>query len=161
MAGTYTPPALTINASTGELIWRFSSLEQNEPFPTVVDIDGDGKLECIFNSIDEHVYCLDAETGTLKWKNNAGYGIDCFGSSADMDNDGISEYIINGRSGRTLYLDGVTGETKYKSTDWSVWATSETNSRATVFDYEPDKKAVVFGGLAGFFYCLDGRANTL
>ncbi|MBT2584248.1 PQQ-binding-like beta-propeller repeat protein [Planococcus sp. ISL-109] len=150
-----------LKASTGELMWRFSSLEQNEPFPTIVDIDGDGKLECIFNSIDQHAYCLNAETGTLKWKNHAGFGIDCFGSSADMDNDGVFEYIINGRGGRTLYLDGVTGETKYKSTDWSVWATSETNSRATVFDYETDKKAVVFGGLAGFVYCLDGQANTI
>ncbi|TWT07064.1 PQQ-binding-like beta-propeller repeat protein [Planococcus sp. CPCC 101016] len=150
-----------LKADTGELMWRFSALEQNEPFPTIVDIDGDGKLECLFNSIDEYVYCLDAETGKLKWKNNVGFGVDCFGSCADMDGDGVSEYIINGRGGRTLYLDGVTGETKYKSTDWSVWATSETNSRATVFDYEPDKKAVVFGGLAGFVYCLDGQANTI
>lgn len=150
-----------LKADTGELMWKFSSLEQNEPFPTVVDIDGDGNLECIFNSIDEHVYCLDAKTGALKWKNELGFGIDCFGSHADMDNDGVFEYIINGRGGRTLYLDGVTGEAKYKSTDWSVWATSETNSRATVFDYDPDNKAVVFGGLAGFVYCLDGRANTL
>lgn len=150
-----------LKASTGELIWKFSSLEQNEPFPAIVDIDGDGKLECLFNSIDEHVYCLDAETGKLKWHNHAGFGIDCFGSYADMDDDGMLEYIINGRGGRTLYLDGVTGETKYKSTDWSVWATSETNSRATVFDYEPGKKAVVFGGLAGFVYCLDSQANTI
>ncbi len=150
-----------LNASTGELVWKFSSLEQNEPFPVITDIDGDGKLECLFNSIDQHVYCLDAETGALQWKNNAGFGIDCFGSSADMDQDGIVEYIINGRGGRTLYLDGATGETKYKSTDWSVWATSETNSRATVFDYAQGKKAVVFGGLAGFVYCLDGQANTI
>lgn len=150
-----------LKADTGELVWKFSSLEQNEPFPTVVDIDGDGKLECLFNSIDEHVYCLDAKSGRLKWKNHAAFGIDCFGSHADMDDDGVDEYIINGRGGRTLYLDGVTGETKYRSTDWSVWATSETNSRATAFDYEAGKKAVVFGGLAGFVYCLDGQANTL
>ena len=150
-----------LKASTGELIWKFSSLEQNEPFPSIVDIDGDGKLECLFNSIDEHVYCLEAATGKLKWHNHAGFGIDCFGSYADLDGDGTLEYIINGRGGRTLYLDGVTGETKYTSTDWSVWATSETNSRATAFDYGPGKKAVVFGGLAGFVYCLDGQANTL
>lgn len=150
-----------LKASTGELMWRFSSLEQNEPFPTIVDIDGDGKLECIFNSIDQHVYCLNAESGALKWKNNVGFGVDCFGSAADMDNDGVLEYVINGRGGRTLYLDGVTGETKHKSTDWSVWSTSETNSRATVFDYDGEKKAVVFGGLAGFVYCLDGQANTI
>ncbi len=150
-----------LKATTGELLWKFSSLEQNEPFPTIVDIDGDGELECIFNSIDQHVYCLNANTGKVKWKNHTGFGIDCFGSYADMDQDGVVEYIINGRGGRTLYLNGVTGETKYKSTDWSVWATSETNSRATVFDYDTDEKAVVFGGLAGFVYCLNAQANTL
>lgn len=53
----------------------------------------------------------------------------------------------------------------YQSWDWYIYVgeveTGETNSRATVFDYEPRKKAVVFGGLAGFVYCLDGQANTM
>lgn len=150
-----------LNAATGSIVWRYSTLENNEPYPVITDIDKDGKLECIFGSIDEHIHCLDAGTGVVKWKTflDTG-GIDCFGSYGDVDEDGRVEYITNSRGGRTFYLDGDTGKIKYKSTDWSVWSTSETNSRATVFDYK-GQKAVVFGGLAGWIYCLDGTGETI
>lgn len=151
-----------LNASTGSIVWRYGTLENNEPYPVITDIDNDGNLECIFGSIDGCIHCLDAGTGVVKWKTllGSGNGVDCFGSSGDVDGDGRVEYITNSRDGRTFYLDGDTGNIKYKSTDWSVWSTSETNSRATIFDYK-GQKAVVFGGLAGWMYCLDGTGETI
>lgn len=152
-----------LDATTGDIIWLFSALEHNEPFPLIVDIDGDGVLECLFGSVDENVYCLNAVNGELKWNATLPYnaGVDCFPQAYDMDGDGELEYVTNSRGGRTYYLNGKDGSVKYKSTDYTTWTTSEANSRPTVFNMPDGSPACVWGGLAGYVYCLDGEANTI
>jgi FG-GAP-like repeat/PQQ-like domain len=47
--------------------WRFTVGKPIESFPTIADLDLDGKNEVIFGANDNLLRCLDA-TGTLKWQ---------------------------------------------------------------------------------------------
>lgn len=150
------------NAVTGALVWRFSALENSEPYPVVTDIDQDGNLECLFLSIDRHVYCLNASDGTVKWKRELPGGNDCFASYGDVDNDGVIEYVVNSRSGSCFILDGRTGAIKHQSTEVASWVSSEINGRPTLYDIDGDGYLeIVFGTYLGFVYCLNHRAETL
>lgn len=150
------------NAATGELIWRFSALENSEPYPVVTDIDQDGNIECLFLSIDRHVYCLNGVDGTVKWKRELPGGNDCFASHGDIDNDGVIEYVVNSRSGSCFILDGRTGAIKHQSTEVASWVSSEINGRPTLYDIDGDGyMEIVFGTYLGFVYCLNHRAETL
>ncbi len=55
------------NAETGELLWRFDSIDNYCQAAPVVD-----RNDLIFGAWDSYLYCLDSETGKLRWKWNNG-----------------------------------------------------------------------------------------
>ncbi len=55
------------NALTGELVWRYDSINNYCQASPVISGDN-----LIFGAWDTHLYCLDKSTGKLKWKWNNG-----------------------------------------------------------------------------------------
>ncbi len=106
-----------LNADTGVIQWRYSSMEAIEPYPIVMDVDGDSALEVVIGSIDKNVHCLNASTGVLNWKTAVSDGIDCFLAAEDIDDDGVVEIGLTCRDNRVYILNGVTGAIKWKSHD--------------------------------------------
>ena len=112
------------NATTGAKIWRYWADENNEPYPLIKDVNGDGIPEVMFNSVDGYTYALEIG-GTLLWKNLgvAGVGLDAFLDAADVNADGIQEVLVNqrrsgnGAAGRMQILKGTTGVPICQSTD--------------------------------------------
>lgn len=147
-----------IDASTGDIVWKFSSLENIEPFPIITDINNDGILECIFASVDTNIYCLRATDGTKMWSTSTGEGNDSFLSYGDIDNDGVTEIIVNSRSNRCYILNGKTGTIEHKSTDVG----GDIDTQPILADINGDGlNEIVFGCDSGYVYCLDNKANTL
>jgi hypothetical protein len=64
--------------------------------PAIGDVDGDGKMEVAFGSLDQHIYLVDGTTGA----NKPGWPVDAhdtvFSSPAlyDIDGDGLPDIII-------------------------------------------------------------------
>jgi outer membrane protein assembly factor BamB len=106
-----------INASTGVKVWVFSSYENIEPFPTILDINGDGTLEVLINCLDKHVYCLKATDGSVVWSTSFTEGNDSFLSVKDIDNDGTLEVLVSSRDNRIYILNGNTGVIKNYTKD--------------------------------------------
>ncbi len=110
--------AVKLNADTGAIIWRFSTLENIEPYPLIVDINGDDILECLVVSVDGTCYCLNSLTGAVVWSTYVtDEGLDAFLNYGDVDNDAVLEVVVNSRFNRVYILDGVTGVQKYVSID--------------------------------------------
>lgn len=55
------------NSKTGELVWRYDSINNYCQAAPVVDGD-----EIFFGAWDTYLYCLDVRTGQMKWKWNNG-----------------------------------------------------------------------------------------
>ncbi|MEO0211682.1 MAG: FG-GAP-like repeat-containing protein [candidate division WOR-3 bacterium] len=96
--------AYCINASGG-LKWQFPMRGQGYHRISLVDADGDTKLEVLATTLspsgNDTIYCINAENGSLLWKK--GFGRDTHsGTPGDIDNDGCVE-ILTGIWG-THYL---------------------------------------------------------
>lgn len=150
-----------INANTGAQVWQFSALENNEPFPLIMDVDGDGQLECIFSSVDSYVYCLDTATGLPKWSlltdpvNFA--GLDAFLSAADINNDGIIEILVASRADKVFVVRG---------TDGQIVTTSATvggnvDDRPAIFDAVAGLRNFGFGDDSGQATVSDSAGATV
>jgi hypothetical protein len=80
--------------STGAILsWNHAPVEGT---PAIGDVDGDGKMEVAFGSLDQHIYLVDGTTGA----NKPGWPVDArdtvFSSPAlyDIDGDGLPDVII-------------------------------------------------------------------
>ena len=96
----------------GEVLWDFRMEDDGndgiQAPPSVVDFDGDGKMEVFFITTGGVLGCLD-NTGRLVWRTFTGDRVDYSGPVlADVTGDGRIEIVFGSDSG-TLYCYGDAG----------------------------------------------------
>lgn len=99
-----------IDAATGDLEWYYD-LDDWPGQSSAGDVDGDGVLEIVFNTLNQDVYCLDRYDGWSYPRDGNGamrdnhYIISAV-AIADVDNDNNLEIIVGSTEG---YLDIFSG----------------------------------------------------
>lgn len=148
-----------LNANTGALIWKYATQENIEPYPLLVDVNGDGIREIIIVSIDGFTRCFNT-AGTLLWTNADTGPCDCFTNAADLNGDGAIEVIVSGRNSRVHVLNGLTGVQLSQSTYTYSWQFEaiDTSSVPILFKGVP---TVLVGGDAGTIWRFDSQMNTV
>jgi outer membrane protein assembly factor BamB len=140
-----------LNATTGAMVWRYQTGESIEPFPLVMDVDGDGQAEVCVGSVDGYFYCLNSATGALKWRTKPSStgddGMDAFVSAADIDGDGVIEILASSRSNNVYVLNGQTGAVKHATIDMGA----DVDDRPAIF---ADGRFVV-GNDLGIVWCFN------
>jgi outer membrane protein assembly factor BamB len=99
-----------IDAATGDLEWYYD-LNDWPGQSSAGDVDGDGVLEIVFNTLNQDIYCLDRYDGWVYPRDGNGamrddlYIISAV-AIADVDNDNNLEIIVGSTEG---YLDILSG----------------------------------------------------
>lgn len=149
---------MKLNAVTGAVVWKFATLENMEAYPTVLDIDGDGVLECLSACVDGYVYCLNAVSGTLKWKYAMIGGSTAYVRVADVDNDGNLEVVIAARGGWSaapwreggrVYVISHLGVLKNKTTTFDAFGWGDCDSAPVFLNGVDGKQDFIMANDAG------------
>lgn len=76
-------------------LWTYGPTGTGQSAPSVVDLDGDGRLDIVFGGADGFVYALN-ETGKLKWRTlvSATGAVPYTPQVRDMDNDGRMDIVV-------------------------------------------------------------------
>ncbi|KAF5417317.1 MAG: Outer membrane protein assembly factor BamB [Candidatus Methanogaster sp.] len=95
-----------IDAATGDLKWYYD-LDDWSGASSAGDVDGDGLLEVVFNTLNQDIYCLDRDEGWSYPRDGNGsirddYFIISAVAIADVDNDNNLEILVGSTEG---YLD--------------------------------------------------------
>jgi hypothetical protein len=157
----------------------YNVIENCQPNPVVVDLDGDGRKEIVYSSYDGrvHAFWLDKKEHG-KWPfsvTNAAEGFVRFASEpvvADLDNNGCAEVIFTSwvekgthRTGRLHILDcmgnplrQVSLPAAYGSSDWNGALAAPTLAN---IDVDADLEVVINTAHSGLVaYDLPGTANA-
>ena len=110
---------VAIDMETLEVIWEtnISLPHASAVIPTLIDVDGDGKMEILLEDIYSTVYLIDSQ-GKLIWRKKilneiAKYTIPRPVTVGDVDGDGELEAVITGNKTIAL-IEVATGETVWK-----------------------------------------------
>jgi len=138
-----------LKASDGRLIWKKSTLESIEPYPTILDINNDGEFEVIISCLDKHVYCLKADDGSVVWSQTFLEPLDAF-----ISVNSNLEVLASCRDNRVYVLNGSTGAIKSCTRD------SSGDIDCKPFTY-PSLSGFICGTDAGYIYGYDSDCECL
>jgi hypothetical protein len=145
---------------SGNLIWKFSTRENIEPYPYVADINGDALNEVVVSSVDGKIYMFTA-TGTLLGSVEGGEGFDAFVTSANI-RGGATNYIISGcRDGHTYLINGSTYSLDAKSAPLDGLAGNDIDSGCALMPNGDGTYRALIANDPGFVACYDKDMNTL
>jgi uncharacterized repeat protein (TIGR01451 family) len=165
------------DGSAAPLSESYSIIENNQPNPVTVDLDGDGNLEILFPSYDGrlHAYWLD-KTEHHNWPydvhSGGPYRFASEPAVADLDDDGYAEVVFgswvqkgSNQTGKLHILDyqgnvlhEVSLPAAYGSPDWNGALAAPTLAN---IDGDPDMEVVLNTAHSGFVaYDLPGTANA-
>ena len=117
--------------------------------PAIADLDGDGHLEIIVGSTNDHVYCLN-ETGGVKWIHQTLGAVYGSATVADLNGDGKLEVLVATILHVLYCLNSTGGEV------WSHVLGGAIYSSPTVADVDGDgQKEILLGGDDHLVYCLN------
>ena len=146
---------------SGSLIWKYSTLENIEPFPLINDIDNDGVLECVFSSVDGKLYVVNAVTGVLEGSYTGDEGFDAYIKVGQIKGTS-TKFVVSGcRDGRVYSINGTTKALDAKSTSFGTLAGNDIDAGVALFDNGNGTFNVISVGDAGFIVCLDYNMNVL
>jgi outer membrane protein assembly factor BamB len=133
----------------GKEKWRYQVDKDIESFPTVADLDLDGKNEIIFGASDNFLRCLDAN-GKLKWKFETRSWIVRGVAVGNLIGDAKPE-IVFGSMDSNLYCLDHTGKKlwNYEAEDWVA-------SSPVIADVDVNgANDVLFSSDDGNVYCVN------
>jgi hypothetical protein len=146
---------------TGTLVWKYSTLENIEPFPLVNDIDGDSVLECVVSSVDGILYILNGNTGALEGSISGGEGFDAYVNVGQIKGT-ATKFVISGcRDGRVYSINGTTKVLDSKSTSFSSVSGNDIDAGVALYNNGNGTYNTISVGDGGFIVCLDPNMNVL
>lgn len=152
-----------VNAKDGTLLWKFKS--EGGPFDasvTMVDLDGDGKLEILAaDSSTGTLFCLNG-AGKVLWKFPLPNSTDSPPAVADIDGDGKLDVVVGtmalgDRHGRVVAFEAMTQKEK-----WVAKIPGHVQSEPALVDLNGDKvlDAIVTTWRGDkSIHALDGRSG--
>lgn len=145
----------------GAAVWKYSTLENIEPFPLVGDVDGDNVNEVVVSSVDGHMYIFNGTTGALEGSYTAAGGFDAFVKMGAIKG-GTNQFIISGcRDGRVYSVNGTTKALDSKSTAFTALGGDDIDSGVALYDTGFGTYNIIMGNDPGFVVSLDYNLNVL
>ena len=113
-------------------------------WPSVADVDGDGKEDIVTGRNDGYVYALNAENGELIWESripefSSGYE---WATAADLDGDGLAEVVLTTLHGWVYMID------HDGTVLWRAKAEAYRPSAPTIADIDSDGEPEIVYGTA-------------
>jgi outer membrane protein assembly factor BamB len=151
--------------SDGSSRWAYQTGGSVYSTPAVGDINGDGKLEVVFSSLDGWLYAVSAENGSLVWKFNMGKASQAAPLIYDVNSDGKNEVVFNLGYPSTIYelrpyvyaLRGDNGVVL-----WTISIDGNVFSAPSAADVDNDGEVeVVFGSVNGKVYVVRGENGEI
>lgn len=138
-----------INADTGEIAWKYATMENIEPYPLV---QGDGVY---IVSIDGFTRKLSRADGSLTWASNTGQ-CDAF-VTMDIQHES-KPLMVSSRNNRVYRVDPYDGNVMAASTDTG----GDIDSSSTpVFDSINGRVVFINGSDDGSVWCFDRFMDTV
>ncbi len=110
----FKPGVWSVDARTGEKLWKAETRLQTYQSTAIADLDGDGKNEIVFADKNTRLYCVDAR-GKQLWSTQLdGRGIFFAPAVADLEGNGqallfqVTRDV--GENGKSLYVLNARGE---------------------------------------------------
>lgn len=133
----------------GKIAFRASLGSAATTAPTLVDVDGDGKLEVAVGDAKGKVHLLDGATGKSRWAHavaSPGEAHPAIGAglaAADLDGDGAPEIVAGSETGKLVALRG-----KDASVAWKMERNSPLRAAPLLVDVDADGKLEVLAAWA-------------
>jgi outer membrane protein assembly factor BamB len=140
----------------GEMLWKFRTGGDVKSF-SIGDLDGDGRIEVVMGSSDNHLYCLGGESSKLRWKFETGHHVASSPATGDLDGDGKMEVVVGSVNGYLYCLEGESGVMR-----WKFKTDGEVVSSPAIGDLDGDgRMEVVVGSRDDYLYCLEGENGVM
>lgn len=151
---------IKIDVATGNVVWKFSTLENIEPFPLVSDIDNNGSVEVVVSSVDWQIYILNGATGQQISAISGGEGFDSFVFAETIKGDGV-KYIVSGcRDGRVYTINGATKLVDNVSTEFGTLAGNDIDAGCALIPNIDGTFDILMVGDPGFIVKFDKELNV-
>jgi len=151
------PPSYPWTVTAIIKLWSYTTGRAVISYPSLGDIDNDGKLEVVVGSYDHKIYALNGENGSLLWFYTTGDTVRSSPSLGDIDNDGKLEVVVGSEDYKVYALNGENG-----SLLWSYTTGDYVLSSPSLGDIDNDGKLeVVVGSWDHKIYALNGENGSL
>ena len=98
-----------LNGATGIELWQYDTDASVWDVIGFVDINSNGKPDCISGSINGMVYCYEGSTGTVLWQRDLGDWVTELVAIRDINNDTVPDVVVGSWADYVHVLSGVNG----------------------------------------------------
>jgi len=137
--------------------WSFQARGRIHTFPAVADVNGDGLLEVVFGSDDQHIYALRGSDGVVAWSFETDGPVRSSPVACDINGDGVMEVVAGSDDSNVYALNGVDGRVV-----WETRCEGPVRSAPAIADIDCDGLLeIVVTGQDSSVYAMDGRTGEL
>lgn len=151
---------IKINANTGAIQWKFSTLENIEPFPLVDQIDNSGVARVVVSSVDGNIYILNSSNGAVLSVISGREGFDAYVCIGELKSGNSTKFVVSGcRDGRVYSINGATKAVDSVSSEFPALAGNDIDAGCALLPLPGGGFDVVMASDPGWLACLDSGMN--